>query len=181
MNPAPGPLTAELAIHWACLPKAAAGSTFGNCSQESEAILAVADDTWTGQRDHLCITTTSPYMRLSKAFDKRKQRRVPLWPQTLKPNGSCADGLKTTTGPRAPLLPNRFGQRLTRAGAAYQLQQLVKRASTQMPTLKKRPISPHSFRHASAMALLEAQVPTEVIALYLGHESPQTTHLDKPQ
>jgi hypothetical protein len=27
------------------------------------------------------------------------------------------------------------------------------------------------------MALLEANVPTEVIALYLGHESPQTTHL----
>jgi integrase len=27
------------------------------------------------------------------------------------------------------------------------------------------------------MALLEADVPTEVIALYLGHESPKTTHL----
>ncbi len=27
------------------------------------------------------------------------------------------------------------------------------------------------------MALLEANVPTEVIALYLGHESPKTTHL----
>ncbi len=75
------------------------------------------------------------------------------------------------------MLPNRFGQQLTRAGAAYQLQQLVNRACFQMPTLKKRRISPHSFRHATAMALLEAQVPTEVIALYLGHESTQTTHV----
>jgi site-specific recombinase XerD len=75
------------------------------------------------------------------------------------------------------LLPNRFGQRLTRAGAAHQLHQLVKRASTQMPTLKKRHISLHSFRHSTAMALLEAHVPTEVIALYLGHESSKTTHV----
>jgi site-specific recombinase XerD len=38
-------------------------------------------------------------------------------------------------------------------------------------------ISPHWFRHATAMALLEAGVPTEVIALYLGHESTKTVHL----
>jgi site-specific recombinase XerD len=35
-----------------------------------------------------------------------------------------------------------------------------------MPALKKRRISPHSFRHATAMALLEADVPAEVISLY---------------
>jgi len=78
--------------------------------------------------------------------------------------------------PEARLLPNRFGQQLSRAGAAYQLRHLVARASAQAPQLKKQPISPHSFRHATAMALLEANVPTEVIALYLGHESPKTTH-----
>ena len=75
------------------------------------------------------------------------------------------------------MFPNRFGQQLTRAGAAYQLQQLVARASAQQESLKKRRISPHSFRHSTAMALLEANVPAEVIALYLGHESPKTTHL----
>ena len=79
--------------------------------------------------------------------------------------------------PEAPLLPNRFGQRLSRAGAAYQLQRLVDRAAAKVTSLKKRHISPHSFRHGTAMALLEANVPTEVIALYLGHESPKTTHL----
>jgi integrase len=105
----------------------------------------------------------------------RKQRRLPLWPQTQK---RLRRWLKDNRWPpQAPLLPNRFGERLTRAGTAYQLQQLVNRASAQMPALKKRRISPHSFRHATAMALLEAQVPTEVIALYLGHESPQTTHI----
>ena len=100
---------------------------------------------------------------------------MPLWPQTQK---RLRRWLKANRWPpEAPLLPNRFGQRLTRAGAAYQLQQLVNRAAAQMPSLKKRHISPHSFRHSTAMALLEADVPTEVIALYLGHESPKTTHL----
>ncbi len=162
--------------------------------QEVEAILAVTDDTWTGQRDHLLflllyntgariseilalkVSDVTVAERHIELLGKgRKQRQVPLWPQTQKRLRRWLKGNRWP--PEAPLLPNRFGQRLTRAGAAYQLQQLVNRAATQMPLLKKRRISPHSFRHSTAMALLEADVPTEVIALYLGHESPKTTHL----
>jgi len=162
--------------------------------QEVEAILAVTDDTRTGQRDHLLfLLLYNTGARISELLalkvsdvrvaerqiellgKGRKQRRVPLWPQTEK---RLRRWLKEYRWPpEAPLLPNRFGQRLTRAGAAYQLQQLVNRAAAQMPQLKKRRISPHSFRHSTAMALLEADVPTEVISLYLGHESPKTTHL----
>ena len=98
-----------------------------------------------------------------------------LWPQAQR---RLRRWLKDNRyPPEAPLLPNRFGQRLSRAGAAYQLQRLVDRAAAEVISLKKRRISPHSFRHGTAMALLEANVPTEVIALYLGHESPKTTHL----
>jgi integrase/recombinase XerD len=162
--------------------------------QEVEAILAATDDTWTGQRDHLLFLllyntgariseilalkvsdVALPERHIDLLGKGRKQRRVPLWRQTQK---RLRRWLKANRlAPESPLLPNRFGQRLTRAGAAYQLQQLVNRAARQMPSLKKRRISPHSFRHSTAMALLEADVPTEVIALYLGHESPQTTHL----
>ena len=162
--------------------------------QEVEAILAATDDSWTGQRDHLLfLLLYNTGARISEILalrvkdvnvdgrqiellgKGRKHRRVPLWPQTQK---RLRRWLKDHRwSPEAPLLPNRFGQRLSRAGAAYQLQRLVDRASAQLPTLKKRPVSPHSFRHGTAMALLEANVPTEVIALYLGHESPQTCHL----
>jgi len=161
---------------------------------EVEAILAATDETWTGQRDHLLLLLLyNTGARISEILalkvgditiaerhiellgKGRKQRRVPLWPQTQK---RLRRWLKDNRQPpEAPLLPNRFGQHLTRAGAAYQLKQLVERASAQMPSLKKRHLSPHSFRHSTAMALLEADVPTEVIALYLGHESPKTTHL----
>lgn len=162
--------------------------------QEIEAILAAAADTWTGQRDHLLFLllyntgariseilalrakdVDVDHRQLELMGKGRKQRRVPLWPETQR---RLRRWLKDNRWPpEAPLLPNRFGQRLSRAGAAYQLQQLVERASAQLPTLKKRRVSPHSFRHSTAMALLEANVPPEVIALYLGHESPKTVHL----
>jgi site-specific recombinase XerD len=105
----------------------------------------------------------------------RKQRSLPLWRQTQR---RLRHWLKENHfTPESALLPNRFGQRLTRAGAAYQLQQLVRRASLKLPALKQRHISPHTFRHSMAMGLLESGIATEVIALFLGHETPKTTHL----
>jgi len=37
-------------------------------------------------------------------------------------------------------------------------------------------VSPHTFRHGTAMALLQSGVDIAVIALWLGHESIETTH-----
>lgn len=42
--------------------------------------------------------------------------------------------------------------------------------------LTKRRISPHTIRHTTAMHLLQSGVDISVIALWLGHESPTTTH-----
>ncbi|MBI4325766.1 MAG: tyrosine-type recombinase/integrase, partial [Chloroflexi bacterium] len=55
--------------------------------------------------------------------------------------------------------------------------QIVQRAATKMPSLRQRRISPHTFRHTTAMHLLQGGVAPEIIALWLGHESPNTTHL----
>jgi len=44
------------------------------------------------------------------------------------------------------------------------------------PDLATRQISPHVIRHTTAMHLLQAGVDISVIALWLGHESPATTH-----
>ena len=160
---------------------------------EVQAILSATNDTWTGRRNHLLfLLLYNTGARISEILGLRvkdlsagcgqvevlgkgrKHRSLPLWRQTqsrlrqwIKENGFS---------PEAPLLPNRFGQRLSRAGAAYHLQQLIQRASVKLPALKKRRISPHTFRHATAMSLLEGGVALEVIALLLGHESPTTTH-----
>jgi integrase/recombinase XerD len=162
---------------------------------EVEAILAATGKNWTGRRDYLLfLLLYNTGARISEILGVRvrevlaadcrhlvlqgkgrKERSVPLWATTqtrlrqwLKENHAA---------PEAPLLPNRFGQPLTRSGAAWQLRQLVQRAAAQMPSLRQRRISPHTFRHTTAMHLLQGGVGTEIIALWLGHESPNTTHL----
>ena len=45
-----------------------------------------------------------------------------------------------------------------------------------MPGLAKRSISPHTLRHTTAMHWLRSGVDIGVFALWLGHESPTTTH-----
>jgi len=52
----------------------------------------------------------------------------------------------------------------------------VHQAAGRCPSLQKRKVTLHSFRHATALHLLQAGVALEVIALWMGHEQPITTH-----
>ena len=52
----------------------------------------------------------------------------------------------------------------------------MKTATATQPQLAKRRLSPHTVRHTTAMHLLQSGVDITVIALWLGHESPVTTH-----
>ena len=53
----------------------------------------------------------------------------------------------------------------------------VAKARKTCPTLGKKRVSPHVLRHAAAMELLQAGVDRAVIALWLGHESVETTQI----
>src|SRR5260370_42156635 len=79
--------------------------------------------------------------------------------------------------PDQRIFTNRWGQPLTRSGVAKRLSQAVHAAISKCPTLRNKRVSPHIIRHATAMAMLQSGVALEVIALWLGHESPTTTHL----
>jgi site-specific recombinase XerD len=104
----------------------------------------------------------------------RKQRSVPLWKQTIR---LLRQWLKQTdNSPEKPLLPNARGNSMTRAGIAQRLQRAVTIAAAQDRSLRKHHISPHTIRHTTAMHLLQAGVDLSVIAMWLGHESIQTTH-----
>jgi len=159
---------------------------------EIDAILAAIDDaTWSGRRDHLLLTLLyNTGARISEALQvrsddvqnravrlhgkRRKERVVPLWPQTARRIGQwCqANALRSDQ----LIFPNHRGAALTRQGASFRLALAVRKAAPNCPTLKDRKIGPHSIRHSTAMALLQAGVSLEVIALYLGHEQPSTTH-----
>lgn len=79
-------------------------------------------------------------------------------------------------GPEQPLFPNRSGDPLTRVGVSERLKLATRIAAKQYPELRKRRVSPHIIRHSTAMHLLQAGVNITVIAIWLGHESPTTTH-----
>lgn len=105
----------------------------------------------------------------------RKQRSVPLWRSTVKAIRAWLKQnpqFETTS----PLLPNRNGHMMTRTNVSLRLALAVQVATSAYPDLAKRHVSPHVSRHTTATHLLQAGVDIGVIALWLGHESPVTTH-----
>lgn len=162
---------------------------------EVQALLAAPDTTtWCGLRDRMMLTllynsgarvsemigirvadvtlaTTSSVRLHGKG---RKQRTVPLWKETaaeIRRWLAYAD-LKA----EHPLVPTRKGLPMTRTNVAERLALAVSEATERCPQLQGRRISPHTLRHTTAMHLLQAGVDLTVIALWLGHESPVTTH-----
>jgi site-specific recombinase XerD len=164
--------------------------------QEIDALLAAPDRTrWTGRRDHaLLLTMIQTGLRVSELTGLncadvtltrgpnlhchgkgRKQRISPLTQQTAR-------ALRVWTQERAgnptdPLFPTSRGGRLSRDAVAWLLTKHVTTAAHTCPSLHAKPISPHTLRHTAAMRLLHAGVDITVIALWLGHESTQTTQI----
>ncbi len=103
----------------------------------------------------------------------RKQRSLPLQPGLA---AQLKEWLRRQPPgePDGPIFTNRFGQRLSRFGAHKQLRRHLRNLA--LGSSVARSISPHTLRHSCAMHMLQAGVDIAVIALWLGHESPQTTH-----
>lgn len=162
---------------------------------EMTALLKVPNlATWFGRRDHaLLLTLYNTGARVSEIVNVkikdvdlrrqhaihlhgkgRKERIVPLWPQTVTELNAWLIDLKPDVN--SALFPNRYGESITRFGVNQRLKTIVKSASIECLTLKGRKISPHSIRHSTAMNLLQSGVDLTVIALWLGHEKIETTH-----
>ena len=103
----------------------------------------------------------------------RKNRVSPLTKQTA---AVLRVWIKERAGdPTDPLFPTRRGGRLSRDAVEDLLAKHLVNAATRCPSLHGKHISPHGLRHTSAMQLLHAGVDITVIALWLGHESVQST------
>ena len=105
----------------------------------------------------------------------RKERTVPLWKETACALRDWLPEVQPSAG--SPLFPNTCGGYMSRSGVENRLHRSVASAREKCPSLKTRRISPHTFRHTTAMHLLQSGVDITVIALWLGHESPVTTHM----
>ena len=163
---------------------------------EVDALLAAPDrSTWSGRRDHAFIlTAVQTGLRLSemtglkrddlvfgtgahvRVIGKgRKERCIPLAKSTR-------DILKTwlqepQRGDNQVLFPSARGKQLSVHGVQYLLNKQRIAASKVCPSLGQKRVTVHRLRHTMAMDLLQAGVDRSVIALWLGHESVETTQI----
>jgi integrase/recombinase XerD len=162
---------------------------------EMESVLDAPDrSAWSGRRDRVLFTVMyntgarvseviglcredlelGPAVAIRIHGKGRKDRSMPLWKRTA---ALLADWLsEIAVENKTPLFPNRHGRAMSRSGVEDRLQNAVNGASDRCPSLLEKNVSPHTLRHTSAMHLLQAGVDVTVIALWLGHESPETTH-----
>ena len=163
--------------------------------EEILAVIGTPGSSWVSQRDHLLLGLLyNTGARVSEIIGVRvadvvldgaacvhlhgkgrKQRSVPLWRSTIKEVRAWLK-LNPQLGSASALLPNRDGEAMTRDNVTKRLTLAVRTANKAVAQLAKRRISPHTIRHTTAMHLLQSGVDLSVIALWLGHENPTTTH-----
>jgi site-specific recombinase XerD len=164
--------------------------------QEVDALLAAPDQrSWSGRRDHaLLLLAVQTGLRLSELTSLqqedlhvgvgahvrvigkgRKERCTPLSKNTRAVLAAWAREPPLTEG--QPLFPNARGGNLSSHGVHYLLNKHVRAASVKCSSLKSKRVSPHVLRHTTAMDLLHEGVEQSTIALWLGHESIETTQI----
>ena len=74
------------------------------------------------------------------------------------------------------LFSNCRGEGLTRSGVTARLKRLAAIATERCPSLQGKRVTPHVIRHTTAVHLLQSGVDISTIAIWLGHESIETTH-----
>lgn len=168
----------------------------GHLSREQmQAVLDAPDPTtWAGQRDRVLLAVMyNTGGRVSEVVGLRrgdlsgadarsirirgkgrKERVVPLWKKTAA--ALAAWSRRLDERPDEPLFPSARGGPLSRSGFEDRLALAVETAAGACPGLRNKSVSPHTIRHTTAMHLLQSGVDLTVIALWLGHESPETTH-----
>jgi integrase/recombinase XerD len=164
--------------------------------EEATALVAAPDaQTWIGRRDRaLLLVAVQTGLRNSeltalrcqdvelrvgahiRCFGKgRKMRCTPLRPDVVsvlrawlaERGGGAAD----------PVFPSSRGGHLSADAFQRLVTRHAVRASHKWPSLKTKTVTPHTLRHAAAMALLRRGIDLTVIALWLGHESTETTEV----
>ena len=105
----------------------------------------------------------------------RKERCTPL----AKPTRAVLKAWlrEPPRGVKDVLFPSARGERLTVHGVQYLLNKHRIAALRACPSLKHQRVPVHWLRHTAAMDLLQAGVDRAVIALWLGHESVETTQI----
>jgi integrase len=104
-----------------------------------------------------------------------KERISPLWPETAAAVRELLAQRGIAPTSTAPVFVNQRGERLSRDGTDYLLKKHVRAAAARAPTLVRKRLHPHSFRHTTAVHMRRAGDDYAAIAALLGHAHPTTT------
>lgn len=164
--------------------------------KEIEALVAAPDPTtWLGRRDRtLLLLMAQTGLRVSEVTSLRvdsvvlgtgahvrchgkgrKSRCTPL-------RRDAAGALRTwideqQAAAETPLFPSSRGGRMSTDAVGRLVDKHVRTASAKCSSIAEKNVTPHTLRHSAAMALRERGVDLSVIALWLGHESIETTQM----
>src|SRR6201997_2395764 len=163
---------------------------------EVDALLAAPDQrTWSGRRDHaFMLVAVQTGLRLSemtglkrddlilgvgahvRVIGKgRRERCTPIAKSTLAVLKAWLR--EPQRGDGTVLFPSARGERLSVHGVQYLLNKHRAAASSTCASLKHKRVTVHRLRHTMAMDLLQAGIRRSVIALWLGHQSVETTQI----
>jgi site-specific recombinase XerD len=163
---------------------------------EIEALLAAPDaNTWTGRRDRAFImVAVQTGLRLSemtalrsgdvdlcrgahvRCLGKgRKERCTPLAQFTVASVKTWLE--EPRRGTDGYVFPSSRGGRLSADAVQDMISKHVDVARQRCSSLNGKRVTPHVLRHTAAMELLQAGVDRSVIALWLGHQSVDTTQI----
>lgn len=168
------------------------------CYMDAEEIAAILREpdrlSLEGQRDHALLAFLyNTGARIQEALDVspqairfespaqvellgkgRKTRICPLWPETVDVLKAF---MKRQPRPESePIFVNRYGQPLGAAGARFKLKRYVRAAAQHVPSLAKKRVTPHTWRHSVGVQLVAAGVDVTVIRNWLGHARLDTTN-----
>lgn len=163
---------------------------------EIDALLAEPDQATTlGRRDYaLLVLAVQTGLRVSELISLRvediafgtgahvrchgkgrKERCTPLTRQTIAViRAWLAENRATAT---EAVFPSSRGTPLSRDAVERLVSKYARSAARRCPSLARKRVTPHVLRHSTAVGLLEAGVDRAVIALWLGHESVETTQI----
>lgn len=164
--------------------------------KELDALTNAPDkNTWIGRRDRtFLLTAVQTGLRVSELISLRcedvvlgigahvrcngkgrKQRSTPLRRETADVVTSWLNELNSQT--KDPVFPSIRGGQLSRDAVERLIARHCKSAQLHCPSLSRKKVTPHVLRHTAAMELLHHGVDRSVIALWLGHESVETTQM----